>query len=110
MPGVSKATATGHVQHGPVEDFNQDLDGYTVNFVSFAVEIDGAPFLKGLPEDRCQCPHWGYVAKGRATYQFADHDESFAAGEAFYVAPGHTPLMGADTELIQFSPTDDLQK
>ena len=20
-----------------------------------------APLLKGLPDDRCQCPHWGFL-------------------------------------------------
>ena len=27
-------------EHGPVEDRHEDLDGYTVNFVSFAQDID----------------------------------------------------------------------
>ncbi len=34
-------------QHGPVEDRHEDIDGYTVNFVSFGVDIDGTPLLKG---------------------------------------------------------------
>jgi hypothetical protein len=32
-----------------VEDRHEDIDGYTVNFVSFGVDIDGTPLLKGLP-------------------------------------------------------------
>ena len=36
-------------QHGPVEDRREDIDGYTVNSVSFGVDIDGTPLLKGLP-------------------------------------------------------------
>ena len=27
---------------------------------------DESPF-KGLPDDRCQCPHWGYLVKGSFT-------------------------------------------
>ena len=48
--------------------------------------------MKGLPDDRCHCPHWGYVLKGRLTFRFADRDEVFEAGDAFYLPPGHVPL------------------
>ena len=40
-------------------DCSDELDGYTVNFVSFRQDIDATPLLKGLPDDQCQCPHWG---------------------------------------------------
>ena len=26
--------------------------------------LDTAPVFAGLPDDRCQCPHWGYVVRG----------------------------------------------
>ena len=41
--------------------------------------------LKGLPGDRCDCPHWGYVFKGRLIWTFGDREEVFEAGDAFYV-------------------------
>jgi hypothetical protein len=63
MPKVSKDSAAHVEQHGPVEDRHEDLDGYTVNFVSFAQDIDATPLLKGLPDDSCPCPHWGYVSR-----------------------------------------------
>jgi hypothetical protein len=108
MPKVSKESAQVD-QHGPVEDRHEELDGYTVNFVSFEQEIDGTPMLKGLPDDRCQCPHWGYVLKGKLTMRFADREEVFEAGEAFYAPPGHVPLHEAGSELLMFSPTDELK-
>lgn len=108
MPKVSKESAAHVEDHGPVEDRHEDVDGYTVNFVSFRQDIDGTPLLKGLPDDRCQCPHWGYVLRGSVTYRFADHDEVFRAGDAFYVPPGHAPLADADSEIVQFSPSDEL--
>ena len=64
--------------------------------------------LKGLRDDRCQCPHWGYVFKGKMTVHYADHDEVGGPGEAFYMPPGHTPAADAGTEFVQFSPTDEL--
>jgi hypothetical protein len=110
MPGFSKETAPNVGEFGPVTDRNDAIDGYTVNIVSFAAEIDGAPLLRGLKDDLCQCPHWGYVVKGTATFTFADHVEVFEAGDAFYLPPGHSPAHSADSELVMFSPTDELRE
>jgi hypothetical protein len=90
MPKISRESAQVE-DHGAVEDRHEDIDGYTVNFVSFRQDMDGTPMLKGMPDDRCPCPHWGYVLKGKLTYRFADHDEVFEAGDAFYLPPGHIP-------------------
>jgi mannose-6-phosphate isomerase-like protein (cupin superfamily) len=96
---------------GPVEDRHQDFDGgYTVNVTSFAVDLDGAAMMVGLPGDACQCPHWGVVLKGRQTYRFADREETFAEGDAFYVGPGHVPAYAAGTVVLQFSPTEALRQ
>src|ERR1044071_4236530 len=106
MPRVSRESA--EVQDvGIVEDRHADLDGYTFNFVTFRQDLDHTRLLKGLPDDRCQCPHWGYVLKGKMTYRFPDHEEVFEAGDAFYLPPGHVQLVEAGTEYVQFSPTGD---
>jgi hypothetical protein len=109
MPKVSKDSAAHVDDHGPVEDRHEDIDGYTVNFVSFRADVDAAPLLHGLPGDSCSCPHWGYVLKGRLTYRFAGHDEVFEAGDAFYLPPGHIPVAEAGSELVQFSPVAELK-
>ena len=77
--------------------------------MSFAQDIDATPLLKGLPGDSCQCPHWGYVLEGRLTFRFADREEVFEAGDAFYLPPGHVPMASAGTEYLQFSPSEDLR-
>ncbi len=110
MPKVSKDSAEHVDDHGVAEDRHEDIDGYTVNFVSFRQDVDATPLLKGLPGDRCTCPHWGYVLKGRLTYRFADHDEVFQAGDAFYLPAGHVPVAEAGSELVQFSPSDQLRE
>ena len=110
MPRVSKESAGNGGDHGIVVDRSEDLDGYTVNFVTFREDVDHSPLLKGLPDDRCQCPHWGYVLKGRVTFRFADRDEVFEAGDAFYAPPGHVPVQNAPgTEYLQLSPADELR-
>ena len=108
MPRVSRESAAHVEDHGPVEDRHEDVDGYTVSFLTFHHDIDATPLLKGLPDDRCQCPHWGYVFKGRVTFRFADHDEVFEAGDAFYLPPGHVPIHEAGSEYVQFSPSEEL--
>lgn len=108
MPGISW-TSGQVVDYGPVREASADVDGYTLNIVSFQDDIDGAPMLRGLPNDNCSCPHWGYVVKGRKTFTFADHVEEYVAGEAFYVGPGHTPAAVAGTEIVLFSPTEELK-
>jgi hypothetical protein len=110
MPKVSSENAPVE-DHGIVVDRHGEVDGYTVNFVTFRQDLDHTPLMKGLPDDRCQCPHWGYVFKGKLTFRFEDHDEVFEAGDAFYVPPGHVPVQNEpDSEYLQFSPTKELNK
>lgn len=109
MPKVSRESAAQVDDHGPVEDRHEDVNGYTINFLSFRQDIDGTPLLKGQPDDSCQCPHWGYVLKGKVIFRFADHEEVFEAGDAFYLPPGHVPLAEGGSEYIQFSPSEELQ-
>ena len=108
MPKMSRETATVD-DYGIAEDRHDELDGYTVSFVTTRQEADLAPMLKGLPDDRCQCPHWGYVFEGRLTFTFADREEVYEAGDAFFTPSGHTPRAEAGTSWVQFSPTQELQ-
>ena len=61
--------------------------------------------LVGLPDDLCQCPHWGYVLSGRLKLRTKDGEEFFEAGQAFYWSPGHAPMALEDSEYVEFSPT-----
>jgi hypothetical protein len=80
------------------------------DFTSLVEDIDATPFMKGLPDDRCQCPHWGYVIKGKMTARYADRDEVFEAGDAFYSPPGHVPVANEPgTEFVWFSPGEELR-
>src|SRR5215472_13428628 len=108
MPKLSKQNASFVEDFGVAEDCHDDLDDYTVNFVTIRQDHDLAPMLAALPGGNCACPHWGYVLKGRLTVRYSDHDETVEAGEAFYMSPGHTPAAEAGTEFVQFSPADQL--
>ena len=78
---------------------------------TYASAFDVGPLLKGLPNDMCQCPHWGYVIKGRMRIRYLDgEDEVIEAGEAYYLPPGHAPDVEAGTEIVEFSPKERYQQ
>ena len=51
----------------------------------------------------------GYVLKGRIATRSADGEEVFEAGDAYYVGPGHTTVIYAGAEVVEFSPTKPLE-
>ena len=71
------------------------LGDYTVSFETFKQDTDPAPYFVGLPDDRCQCPHWGVVTAGQLTFRWPDHEETYVAGDAYYATAGHLPLLTA---------------
>lgn len=74
-------------------------------YFSLKTGTDIAPLLKGLENDLCQSPHWGYVIEGEVTVTYSDgKDETVSAGDLFYWPPGHTVRVGRDAEVILFSP------
>jgi hypothetical protein len=107
MAKASKETASRVEDMGVMEGRYEELGGYTVGFETFREDADATPLMKGLPDDRCQSPHWGYVVSGKVTFRFADRDEVYEQGDAYYAEPGHIPLIAAGTEVIEFSPTGE---
>jgi hypothetical protein len=110
MPKSSKATAPHVEDLGILETRTEELGGYLVEFSTFREDADATPFFKGLPDDRCQSHHWGYVVSGKVTFRYADRDEEYEAGDAYYAPPGHIPIVSAGTEMVEFSPTDEYRR
>ena len=48
--------------------------------------------------------------RGKLVYEYADGEEVIEAGEAYVARPGHISKVFAGTELIEFSPTEELAK
>jgi hypothetical protein len=68
---------------------------------------DASPF-KGLPDDRCQCDHWGYLFKGAFRVTYLDGpDEVVRAGEAYHLRPGHFVQTLEPVEMIELSPVEE---
>ncbi|TAM62261.1 MAG: cupin domain-containing protein [Rhodanobacter sp.] len=91
-----------------------DTAGYgTISgeYFSLGSGTDIAPLLKGLENDLCQSPHWGYVLQGELTVTYADgKNEKIVGGDLFYWPPGHTVKVGQDAEVILFSPQHEHSK
>ena len=111
MPKVSRNTASHSVK---LEGLDVRLDhlegGYSVCFEEHTADAQLAALFRGLPGDRCPLPRWGYVIKGKVSFVYPDREETFDAGDAYYVPPGHIPVHYAGAEIVEFSPTDVLQK
>ncbi|MFY9587596.1 MAG: hypothetical protein WAT66_09090 [Actinomycetota bacterium] len=107
MPGLSRETAEIS-DHGVVEDRHGEAEDHVISFVTFRASVDNAPLLKGLPGDKCHCPHWGYVTKGEIGFVVDGVEETFKTGDAFYVSRPHTQTAIADSEIVMFSPAAEL--
>jgi hypothetical protein len=111
MPHASQANAPIEADYDVASERTAHLDGYTVQFVSIHEDNDLAPMLKGLPDDACQCPHWGYVLSGQLTVRYTTGEqEQITSGDAFYMSPGHTPSAAAGTEFVIISPQAELEE
>ena len=107
MPKLSRETAPHSDENPVLASHHGPLGDYTVVFETYRADADGTPFFRGLPDDRCQSPHWGYVVSGRVTFRYADRDETYEAGDAYYAPPGHVPVVDAGTEIVEFSPSEE---
>jgi len=108
MSSVSRERIAQVNDYGVVEERVQDVDDITIQFVTMREDVDATPLLKGLPGDRCNCPHWGYVFTGKLTFDLGDREEVYEAGDAFYLTDGHVPRAEPGTEYLQFSPAEEL--
>jgi len=108
MPKLSKETAPTVEDFGPALDISGQVDDYTVSFVTIKQGHSLAGMFKGLPGEACPCPHWGYMFAGRITVDYADHEEVYEAGDAFYMSPGHVPAAETGSEFVHFSPREAL--
>ncbi len=95
----------------PVAKFRvSEAEDMAMAYVELAAGADATPLLKGLPGDKCQCPHWGYMLKGAIHVHYADGTaEVCKAGEMFYWPAGHTVRVDEDTAFVEFSPRLELK-
>ena len=109
MPSANRMSTLVAVDEDQIEGRYAPLGEYTVSFETFKQDVDPAPYFVGLPDDRCGCAHWGVVTEGQLTFRWADHEETYMSGDAYYAPPGHLPLISAGTSIVEFSPAAELE-
>jgi hypothetical protein len=92
------------LEAGPSSIRGADWGDLRLSVVSVPAGTDFGPLLKGLPNDRCQGPHWGYVLKGRIRIQYPTGDEVLNAGDFYYMPPDHSGVAEEDTEFLEVVP------
>lgn len=76
-----------------------------VRWISLPAGVDFTPLFVGLPDDRCQCPHSGYVIDGSITIRYADGtEETCRAGDAYHWPTGHNRLDRRGCHLLGVQP------
>ena len=81
------------------------LGKISCEYFTLAAGVDTTPLFQGLDGDLCQCPHWGYVLRGRLTTTDANGiRETVSASDLFYWPPGHNVKVDEDAEIVMFSP------
>lgn len=63
------------------------------------------PKVPGCPPS-CPATHIGYVISGKMSCKFLDDDteETYEAGQTYYIRPGHIPTVHEETIAIEFAP------
>ena len=81
------------------------LGKFSAEYFSLATGVDTTPLFQGLEGNLCQCPHWGFVLRGRLTTTDADGvQETVNANDLFYWPPGHNVTVDSDADIVMFSP------
>lgn len=83
------------------------LGNLDLGYIELPKGADFTPLLKGLSNDNCGCPHWGYIFQGVFRIQYDDGSEDLLTeGDAFYLPPGHTAIVEEDMKCLMFSPDE----
>jgi hypothetical protein len=98
------------LEAGPASVRGADWGGMRVGVVTVPAGTDFGPLLAGLPRDRCQSAHWGYVIHGRLRVAFEDDVEILQTGDFFHLTAGHTGVAEEDTEFVEVSPPEPHQQ
>lgn len=105
--------------HIALEDFPSDMvinyiegwGGMTVAVNEMPAGSDLGPLLKGLRNNSCQVPHWGYIIMGVLRMKYDDgREEILKAGELFYMPPGHVGMVVEDLKIMDFSPQEGMKE
>lgn len=85
-----------------------EAGGMLVALEQWKAGLDTGPMFADLPGGACSEPHWGYCLGGSVTVRYNDGaTESIAAGDAYYIRPGHNVHVDEDAQFVEFTKADE---
>ncbi|HTU78518.1 MAG TPA: hypothetical protein VMF09_07145 [Solirubrobacteraceae bacterium] len=85
----------------------KNFDGLAMCLIRMQAGGKTDELFAGMPDDRCQCAHWGYIISGTIRVNTADGARDYTAGETYYWAPGHNLEVVTDVEYFEISKVED---
>ena len=111
MGKTSKETSTSTETMEGYEGHFTQIGDMTVAYETYTADADLAQLFKGLPDDMCQASHYGYVITGKVAFRYADGTlDEITTGQSYVATPGHTPILYAGTEVVEFTNTEQLNE
>ena len=81
--------------------------GMTISLERWKAGLDTGEMYAELPDGACPASHWGYLVSGQLTMRYTDGEtETFVAGDAYFIRPGHNAHVDEDCEIVEFSVAD----
>lgn len=102
LPAVLKGAGT--------EIRRKDFGGLAICLIRLQAGVRTNTVFAGLPDDRCQCAHWGHIISGTIRVHGADGVRNYDAGESYYWSPGHNLEAVTDVEYLEISHSDDYDR
>ena len=100
---------TSELEFGEIHTQGEEWGAILVRHIDLPPGADFTPLFKGLPDDRCQCAHWGHVLEGSIHVRYADGTEEVSrAGDLYYWPGGHTAWTTEGVVFVEFSPAEEL--
>jgi hypothetical protein len=108
MPAYSQEQVPIEFEADVAQTRTVEHGGMTIAFERLSAGVETAPLFRGLPDDACQSPHWGYLIEGRLRVINTDgSEETISAGQAYYLPASHNVVVEEDALVLEFSPTED---
>ena len=105
--GLAWDELTPELEGPGVQIRRSDAGGLAMCLIRLDAGVVTSPLFAGLPDDRCQCAHWGYIISGTMRVHGSDGARDYAAGDTYYWAPGHNLEAVTNAEYLEITRSEE---